>query len=70
MPYAAVAEKLKSVPEQYLNEIEDFIDFVSYKATRAEEMNGLDIAIKEMENGEYDTYNNFDELLAEVEHET
>lgn len=31
--------------------------------------NGLDEAIREMENGEYDTYENFDDFLAEVANE-
>ena len=30
--------------------------------------NGLDMAIHEFENGEYDTYKSFDDFLAEVEH--
>lgn len=32
--------------------------------------NGLDDAIAEVERGEYSTYGNFGELLAEIEHES
>ena len=34
----------------------------------AQARNGLDMAIHEFENGEYDTYKSFDDFLAEVEH--
>ena len=31
MPYAAVAEKLKKIPEQYLGEVSDFCDFILFR---------------------------------------
>ena len=31
MPYAVVAEKLKLIPEQYLDEVSDFFDFILYR---------------------------------------
>ncbi len=29
MPYAAVAEKLKAVPDEYLGDVSDFIDYIT-----------------------------------------
>ena len=46
----------------------DFIDFLHTKPETPK--NGLDQAIEELENGEYDTYSNFDDFLSEVEHES
>ncbi len=34
------------------------------------QVNGLDVAIHELNNGEYETYNNFDDFMAEVDHES
>ena len=31
MPYAVVAEKLKMIPEQYLDEVSDFFDFILFR---------------------------------------
>ena len=31
MPYAVVAEKLKMIPEQYLDEVSEFFDFILFK---------------------------------------
>ncbi len=38
MPYAVVAEKLKMIPEQYLEEVSEFFDFILFriKSTTAE----------------------------------
>ena len=53
---------------RHLNEGMDFIDFLLTKPETPK--NGLDQAIEELENGEYDTYSNFDDFLSEVEHES
>lgn len=34
------------------------------------QVNGLDVAIHELNNGEYETYNNFDDFMSEVDHES
>ena len=32
MPYTVVAEKLKAVPDCYMEEVSDFIDFILFKS--------------------------------------
>jgi hypothetical protein len=32
MPYTVVEEKLKAIPEQFLPEVSEFLDYVQYKA--------------------------------------
>ena len=68
--YAVVAEKLKSVPEHYMEEVSEFLDFLLFRSHEETAKNGLDEAIAELERGDYDTYDNFDDFLAEVEHES
>ena len=41
MSYTAVAEKLKSVPDSYMEEVSDFIDFLLYKSREESPKNGL-----------------------------
>ena len=36
MPYAAVAEKLKQIPEQYLGEVSNFCDFILFRIKDAQ----------------------------------
>ena len=62
MPYAVVAEKLKSVPEYYMEEVSEFIDFLLFKEREAK--NGLDEAIAEVERGEVEVFRSFDEFKA------
>ena len=31
MPYAALAEKLRLIPEQYFDEVSDFLDFLLFR---------------------------------------
>ena len=46
------------------------MDFIDFLLTRPETpKNGLDEAISELERGDYETYDNFDDFLAEVEHD-
>lgn len=64
MPYAVVAEKLKAVPECYLDEVSEFLDFLLYKTKKEE--NGLDKAITEVKHGNVDYYNTFDDMIADL----
>ena len=64
MPYAVVAEKLKSVPEYYMEEVSEFIDFLLFKEQEREAKNGLDEAIAEVERGEVEVFRSFDEFKA------
>ena len=64
MSYTAVAEKLKSVPDSYMEEVSDFIDFLLYKSREESPKNGLDEAIAEVERGEVEIFNSFDDFKA------
>ena len=64
MPYAVVAEKLKSVPEYYMEEVSEFIDFLLFKKQEQDAKNGLDEAIAEVERGEVEVFKSFDEFKA------
>ena len=64
MPYAVVAEKLKTVPDCYMKEVSDFIDFLLFKSNNAAQKNGLDEAIAEVERGEVEVFNSFDAFKA------
>ncbi|MBQ2528647.1 MAG: DUF2281 domain-containing protein [Treponema sp.] len=68
MPFEVLEKKIAQIPAQYQQELMDFIDFLLTKPETPK--NGLDQAIEELENGEYDTYSNFDDFLSEVEHES
>ena len=63
MSYTVVAQKLKSLPEYYLDEISDFIDFLLSKVSTSK-INGLDQAIEEVRNGEVETFNSFEDFKA------
>ena len=64
MSYTAVAEKLKSVPDSYMEEVSEFIDFLLYKCREESPKNGLDEAIAEVERGEVEIFNSFDDFKA------
>lgn len=32
MPYAVVEEKLKTIPEKYMEEVSEFLDFLLFKS--------------------------------------
>ena len=64
MPYAVVAEKLKTVPDYYMDEVSDFIDFILFKSKEETSKNGLDKAIAEVERGEVEVFKTFDDFKA------
>lgn len=64
MPYAVVAEKLKTVPDSYMKEVSDFIDFILFKSREDTSKNGLDKAIEEVERGEVETFDSFEDFKA------
>lgn len=61
MPYAVVAEKLKTVPEYYMEEVSEFLDFLLFRKKESAR-NGLDEAIAEVERGEVEVFHTFDEF--------
>ena len=63
MSYAAVAEKLKTIPECYMQEVSEFIDFLLFK-NKETSKNGLDEAISEVERGEVEIFKSFDDFKA------
>lgn len=64
MSYAAVAEKLKSVPETDMQEVSDFLDFILFRNEEKEARNGLDEAIDEVNRGEVEVFKSFDDFKA------
>lgn len=64
MPYAVVAEKLKSVPDYYMEEVSEFIDFILFKSKEETSKNGLDEAIAEVKRGEVEVFNSFEDFKA------
>ncbi len=64
MPYAVVAEKLKTVPEYYMEEVSEFLDFLLFRKKKESARNGLDEAIAEVERGEVEVFHTFDEFKA------
>lgn len=62
MPIAVLQKKLKTIDESYYELISDFLDFVQFR--QSEEMNGLDKAILEEENGEVEHYKSFEDFKA------
>lgn len=64
MSYAAVAEKLKSVPETDMQEVSDFLDFILFRNEEKEAKNGLDEAIDEVNRGEVEVFKSFDDFKA------
>ena len=67
MPYAIVAEKLKAIPESYMDEVSEFLDFLLFKTREESSKNGLDEAIAEVERGEVEVFNSFDEFKAAMD---
>lgn len=63
MSYAVVVEKLKTVPEYYMQEVSEFIDFLLFKSKKTSK-NGLDEAISEVERGEVEIFKSFDDFKA------
>ncbi len=66
MPYAVVAEKLKAVPADYLEEVSEFIDFILFKSKEESSKNGLDEAIAEVERGEVEVFKSFEDFKAAI----
>ena len=64
MPYAVVAEKLKTVPDYYMDEVSEFIDFILFKSKEKKSKNGLDEAIEEVERGEVEVFSSFEDFKA------
>lgn len=64
MPYAVVAEKLKSVPDYYMEEVSEFIDFILFKSKEETSKNGLDEAIEEVKRGEVEVFDSFEDFKA------
>ena len=62
MSIAVLQKKLKTIDESYYELISDFLDFVQFR--QSEEMNGLDKAILEEENGEVEHYKSFEDFKA------
>ena len=60
MPLTKLEEKLKTLPETCFQELYDFMEFLEYKLQK----NGLDTAIAELEQGEYETYDSFEACKA------
>ena len=64
MPYAVVAEKLKTVPDYYMEEVSEFIDFILFKSKEKSAKNGLEEAIAEVERGDVEVFNSFEDFKA------
>ena len=64
MPYATVIEKLKTIPECYMDEVSEFLDFLLFRKQGESQKNGLDEAIAEVERGEVEVCHSFDEFKA------
>lgn len=62
MPIAVLQKKLKTIDESYYDLISDFLDFVQFRQN--EERNGLDKAIHEVEKGEVEHFNSFEDFKA------
>jgi len=62
MPIAVLEKKLKTIDESYYDLINDFLDFIQFR--QSEEINGLDKAIAEVENGEVEHYKSFEDFKA------
>lgn len=67
MTTAVLEKKVRSLPENLVTEVSDYIDFLLYKNSHAKNINGLDEAIAEFSRGEYDTYKTFEELEKAVD---
>lgn len=69
MPYSVVAEKLKSVPEYYMDEVSEFLDFLLFRTQEKKAKNGLDKAIAEVERGDVEVFNSFDDFKSAMSYE-
>lgn len=69
MSYEVLEAKLKTIPEEFFEEVATFLDFISYKVERQYNQETLD-AIQEVQllknQLSKKTYKNFSELLEEV----
>lgn len=72
MSYEILEKKIAQIPSQYQQELMDFVDFLLTRprTENRTEKNGLDKAIDELKTGDYETYDNFDDFMSEVEHES
>ncbi len=68
MSYEVLEKKISQIPAQYQQELLDFVDFLLTRPRTTK--NGLDIAIDELEQGDYETYDNFGDFMNEVENES
>lgn len=68
MPYEVLEKKIAQIPEQYRQELEDFVDFLISRSRAPQ--NGLDVATEELDNGDCDTYSSFDDFYSDtnIEH--
>ena len=69
MPYAVVAEKLKTIPDYYMEDVSDFLDFLLFKSNSQVEKNGLDEAIEEVKMGEVEIFDSFEKFKESMLHE-
>ena len=69
MSYEVLEAKLKTIPEEFFEEVATFLDFISYKVERHYNQETLD-AIQEVQllknQLSKKTYKNFSELLEEL----
>lgn len=69
MSYEVLEAKLKTIPEEFFDEISEFLDYISYKVEKNYNEETLE-AIKEVQllknQPNKKTYKNFSELLEEV----
>ena len=69
MSYTVVTEKLRTLPESYMEEVSDFLDFLLFKSKGLPLKNGLDKAIEEVERGEVEVFSSFDEFKTAMTYE-
>ncbi len=76
MPYAVVAEKLKLIPEQYLDEVSDFFDFILYrnknvagKTPSSELISALQESEQMLNDPNTKKFNTVDALFADLDSE-
>ena len=73
MSYAGVAEKLKMIPEQYLDEVSDFFDFILFRdkvkeisVPNAELVAALQESEEMLNNPNTKKFNSVDSLFADL----
>ena len=76
MSYAGVAEKLKMIPEQYLDEVSDFFDFILFRdkskeisVPNAELVAALQESEEMLNNPNTKKFNSVDSLFADLDSE-